>query len=163
MTIALQYFFLCEIVMRILNIKPYNAGFGWPRMTLNIHQKIVLALILFTFVISMYDNIFHLLLELLNGLFEWTEHLLDIGIENLFETSTHETQVIVFYILLSFIFYSLYRFYRFLPRWYNNLKKNLHLQKIETLSQWQALSLVQRFEWWLFFIAFISCLLFFSF
>jgi large-conductance mechanosensitive channel len=163
MTIALQCHFFCEIVMRILNLKQHNADFGRVRMTLNIHQKIVLSLILFTVVISMYDDIFHLLISVLHGVFEWVEHILDIGIENLLETGTHETQVIVFYILVTLIFLGLYRLYRFFPRWYNNLKKSLHLQKIETLSQWQALSLSKKFEWWLFFIVFFSCLLFFSF
>jgi hypothetical protein len=149
--------------MRILKLKQQYPGFGEMRMTLNIHQKIVLASILVTFVVLMYEELFHLFVGLFHGLFESIEHILDISIEHLLETNTHETQVIVFYILVSVIFYGLYRFYRFLPRWYNNLKKNLHQQKIETQAQWQGLSLIQRFEWWLFFIAFISCLLFFSF
>lgn len=132
-------------------------------MTLNIHQKIILAFVLFTFVIFMYEELFHLLIGLFHALFESLEHILDIGIEHLLETDTHETQVIVFYILFAFILYGLYRFYRFLPRWYDKLKKNLHQQKIETQAQWHNLPLIQRFEWWSFFVLFISGLIFFSF
>jgi hypothetical protein len=163
MTIALQYSSLREIIMRILKLKQHTLGFGEMRMTLNIHQKIILASVLVTFVVFMYEELFHLLVGLLHSVFESVEHILDIGIENLLETHTHETQVIVFYIITSVIIYGLYHFYRFLPRWYNHLKKNIHQQKLETQAQWHALPLIQRFEWWSFFVAFIACYLFFSF
>lgn len=149
--------------MSILKLKQYTPGFGEMRVTLNIHQKIILAFVLFTFVVFMYEELFHLIVGILHGTFESVEHILDMGIEQLLDTSTHETQVIVFYILVAIIFYGLYRFYRFLPRWYNSLKKSLYQQKIDTLSQWHALPLIQRFEWWSFLIVFICCFLFFSF
>jgi hypothetical protein len=162
-TIALQYFFLHGIVMRILKLKQHNLVFGEMRVILNIHQKIVLSLVLVSTVLLMYEELFHLVVGLFHGVFESVEHILDIGIEYLLDTSTHETQVIVFYILVAFIFYGLYRFYRFLPRWYSHLKKNLHQQKIETQTQWHGLPLIQRFEWWSFFVLYISCFIFFSF
>jgi hypothetical protein len=149
--------------MRILKLKHHPLCFGEMRVTLNIHQKIILASTLITFAVLMYEELFHLTIELLNGLFESIEHILDMGIENLLETHTHETQVIVFYILISVILYGLYRLYLFLPRWYDHLKKNIHQQKLETQAQWHELPLIQRFEWWSFFVAFIVCYLFFSF
>ena len=149
--------------MSILNLKQHSPDFRELKMTLNIHQKIILAFFSVNFLGLMYEELFHIFIELFHTLFESVEHILDIITEHLFDTSTHETQVIVFYTILPFILYSLYRLCRFLPRWYNNFKKNLHQQKAETLSQWRALSLVVRLEWWLFFFVYIFCLLFFSF
>lgn len=149
--------------MRILKLKQYASGFGEMRMTLTIHQKIILASVVLTFILLMYEELFHLLVELFHSVFETIEHVLDITIDALFETNTHETQIIVFYILIAVMSYGLYRFYRFLPRWYSQFKKNLYQQKIQTQTQWYALPLIQRFEWWSFFILFVACFIFFSF
>jgi hypothetical protein len=149
--------------MRILRLKQTDLGFREMKVTLNIHQKIVLTFALVTFVTLMYEEIFHLLAEFFHVLFESVENILDILIEHFLETNTHETQVIVFYILVPLIFLVLLQVYYWLPRLYRLLKRHLHRQKIETLAQWHALSLSVKFKWWLFFITFISCLLFFNF
>jgi hypothetical protein len=162
-TIALQCFPLRETVMRILKLEDHHFVFHDVKLALNIHQKILLALFSTTFILLLYEEIFHTLLNVLHGLFESAEHLLDIIIDAVFETSTHETQVIVFYILVPVILLTLYLFYRRLPHWYRHFKESLHQQKLETLAQWHGLPLIQRFEWWSFFVLYISCFIFFSF
>ena len=70
-------------------------------------------------------EVFHLLLELCHVLFEWSEEALDFIIEAMFDTSSHSTQIIVFYILMSVILYGLYRTVRGLPQFYRQQKINL--------------------------------------
>lgn len=70
-------------------------------------------------------EVFHLLLELLHMLFEWTEVSLDFLIELIFETSVHTTQVVVFYIIIAAILYALYRLWRGFPDFYSKKKQQL--------------------------------------
>jgi len=70
-------------------------------------------------------EVFHLLLESLHILFEWTETSLDFMIEVVFDTSLHTTQVVVFYIIIAGIFYGFYRLWRGLPNFYKRQKENL--------------------------------------
>jgi hypothetical protein len=149
--------------MRLLKLDYFPHYFAGKKEPLNIHQKIISAFVLFNLVVFMYEELFHFIVGIFHGLFESTEHLLDISIEYLFETHTHETQVIVFYILVACILYSLYWIYRFIPRCYAGLKKGFAEQKQQTIAQWQALPLLQKLEWWGFFVSFFSCWLFFSF
>jgi hypothetical protein len=149
--------------MRILKLQHDDFGFRGEKVSLNIHQKIALSFSVVTFLLLMYEEIFHLLAEFFHVMFESIENILDILIEHFLETSTHETQVIVFYILVPLIFLTLFQVYCWLPRLYRVLKRHLHRQKIETLAQWHVLPLTVKLEWWLFFISFFSCLIFFSF
>lgn len=149
--------------MRILKLKQHHSDFEELDLSLNIHQKIVFAFVLINFFLLAYDGLFQIIIGIFHALFESVEHLLDLCIEHLLDTGTHETQVIVFYILVAFIFFGLYRLYRFLPRWYDKLKKNLSRQKLNILSEWHRLPLLQRFEWWSFFVVYFACLVFFSF
>jgi len=54
-------------------------------------------------------EVFHLLLTILHTLFEWTEATLDFIIEVIFDTTVHNTQIVVFYILIAAMIYGLYR------------------------------------------------------
>lgn len=121
-------------------------------MTLNIYQKISIVLTLIVFVLLTYDVLFHGLFELLHVLFESVEYTLDLIIEHFFATGTHETQVIVFYILVPAIFYGLYLLFRFFCNLYYKVKYYFRQQKIETLMQWHALSLLEKTAWWCFLV-----------
>lgn len=149
--------------MRILKFEHHHFGFGEVRMHLNIHLKIILAFVSVNLIGMFYLELLHLIVGIFHLLFEYAEEFLDIVVEHFLETGTHETQVIVFYILSPAIFLLLYLLYRLFPRFYFKLKKNLHQQKLAALAEWQALPLVKRFEWWSFFVVYISCLVFFSF
>jgi hypothetical protein len=129
-------------------------------MGLNIHQKITLGFVLAVFILSMYDALLHLFLATLHILFESAEFVLDHLIEGFLETGTHETQIIVFYMLISMIGGGLYQLYRQLPRWQHHLKQLLQRQHAEALAQWQALSMPWKIVWWSFFITTLNCWLF---
>lgn len=103
-------------------------------MTSLAYQKTVNAsyLVGIVGVITMPDVIFGLLLELLHTLlelghflFELFEATLDHIVEHIFHTGTHETQIIVFYLMLSMAFGGLYYLWRIIPRFFRKLKENL--------------------------------------
>ncbi|MFA5984309.1 MAG: hypothetical protein WC782_09855 [Methylococcaceae bacterium] len=95
-------------------------------MTLN-HQKTLngfyiagIASIIFMpeLMLELSLELFHHVLEALHILFEFLESSLDHVVEHLFHTDLHQTQVIVFYILVSmaatagyFIWLAIYNFY----------------------------------------------------
>ncbi|MDD4906792.1 MAG: PilZ domain-containing protein [Methylobacter tundripaludum] len=64
--------------------------------------------------------LFELFLEFSHLAFEFIESNLDHLVEHLFETDVHQTQVIVFYIIVLFVFYGFYRLWQVVPpfcRW----------------------------------------------
>lgn len=116
-------------------------------------------------------ELLHFLVEvLLHGLhlaFEFIEINLDHLIEHLFHTDLHQTQVIVFYILLSFGLYGLYRLLRVLPSFCRRCKRNLFacwLRRKESLQfYWQEQSLFDKFKLIIIGIAVIASYVFFGF
>lgn len=129
-------------------------------MNLNIQQKIIIATVLIIFVLSFYDDLFHLLLEIFHLLFEGMEFVLDLIIEYLLEMGTYKTQVVVFYILVAIICYGVYRLYRFISNRYHKLEQFLHKQKQQTLAEWNSLSMLEKVACWCFSIIAINAWLF---
>lgn len=121
-------------------------------MSLNIHQKISLAVTTAILMFSMYDVLFHFLLWLLHILFESAEYALDVTIEHLFDIGNRETQIIVFYLLMAVLSGSIYKLYRQLPSWTGKLKQRLIQQVYETFMQWEGLSMLGKIAWWSFFL-----------
>jgi hypothetical protein len=83
-------------------------------------------------VLTMPDSVFglvvelsHLALELAHVLFELFESALDHFIEHTFHTGTKETQIIVFYIILTLALGGLYFVFRTTQRLLNTLKDKL--------------------------------------
>jgi hypothetical protein len=83
-------------------------------------------------VIAMPDAVFGLLLELLHTLFECThllfeifEAALDHLVEHIFHTEVHETQIIVFYLMVCMAFGGLYYLWLTMPRFFRKLRENL--------------------------------------
>ncbi len=132
-------------------------------MNFGVKHKIILLSALSTFIVFAYDSVFHILFVILHGLFEWAEYFLDGCIEHLLETSTHETQVIVFYILVSLISYGLYRFYCSLPHRYQQFKNSLVKDKAEILTCWHALSFLSKIKYTSIFLAALSLWFYFGF
>ena len=132
-------------------------------MILNIHQKIGLLVVTAILMTSMYDLIFHFLLWLLHLLFESAEFMLDHLIEGLFEIGNRETEIVVFYLLVSLIATAIYKLCQFLPSWQHKLKQNVEQQKTETLTQWHELSALKKMAWWSFFLTAFNCWLYLSF
>ena len=115
---------------------------------------------LMVFIFSMYDTLLHLFLAILHILFEIAEFILDHFVEHLFDIGNRETEIVVFYILISLIGSAVYKLYRALPRWKDKIKQSLEQQKTQALMQWQAISVLGKIAWWTFFIATFNCWLF---
>ena len=125
-----------------------------------IHRKIIygLALIGIVFMITMPDvvmgflfELVHLFFELLFISFEWIETLFDHIVEDLFHTELHQTQTIVFYLLVGLFVFPLYYLGRMLLRLFFRLKETLieewALKKTSAILFWQDLSLIDKIKW----------------
>lgn len=128
-------------------------------MILTTYQKISYGLVLIGIVImiAMPDVVIGLLFELAHLLFEvvfisfeWLESLLDHLVEHLLHTELHETQTIVFYLLVSIAVLPLYYLWRLLRRLFFWLKESLHtawvVYKNHTIVYWQNLSLIDKIK-----------------
>ncbi len=136
-------------------------------MILSINRKVAYGLILtvIVIVILMFDTLFGLLLELIHVSYELFEHSLDMLIEHIFHTDRQDTQVIVFYLMLSIAGYALYQLYQLLrtmPRRYREFKENLAdawLQlKKEITAYWHGLSPIGKTKCLMGFMASITCM-----
>jgi hypothetical protein len=92
----------------------------------------------------------HFFFEFLFILFEWIESTLDKLVEHLFHTELHQTQTIVFYLLIGIAVYPFYYLWRMLLRLFLHLKETLPsawmLYKIRTTLYWQDLSLLDKIK-----------------
>ncbi|MDD1620319.1 MAG: PilZ domain-containing protein [Methylococcaceae bacterium] len=91
-----------------------------------------------------------LVLHLLHLGFEYLELSLDHAVEHLFHTGRHETQIIVFYVLVSFALIILYFLGRKVPSAWSRLSKRLLLfwlrKKSSCLYFWRQQSLVDKIK-----------------
>ena len=102
--------------------------------------------------------VFELLFEVADIAFEWVETLFDHLVEHLFHTELHDTQIIVFYTLMSIIAYPLYYLGRMLLRLVFRLKETLPARLAlykaramlfwqDVVFDWQDLSLIDKIKW----------------
>ena len=123
-------------------------------MTSNTYRNIIYSLValIVIIIIALPDVviefghfIFELLYELADVSFEGIETLLDHIVEHLFETELHETQTIVFYILIALIAFPVYYLCRLLTRLFFRLKNSVPaawaLYKTRATIYWRELSL----------------------
>ena len=128
-------------------------------MILTTHQKITFGLVLIGIVIfvTMPDVVIGLLIELVHLFvevlfisFEWLESLLDHVVEHLLHTELHETQTIVFYILMGIVALPLYYLWRVLPGVFFRTKENVQVIWAQYKNQiglyWQDLSLIDKIK-----------------
>ncbi|MCX7097874.1 MAG: hypothetical protein NTV43_08230 [Methylococcales bacterium] len=131
-------------------------------MTLSTSQKIIYSLVLLGIAIlvtipdvvfSFLFELFHLFFELLFILFEWLESSLDTVIEHLLETELHQTQTIVFYLIVLIIAYPAYYLYKKLKQLYLRLKRNfqtaqssLNNLKSDVKFFWHDMTLIDRMK-----------------
>ncbi|MGZ5007498.1 MAG: PilZ domain-containing protein [Methylobacter sp.] len=128
-------------------------------------------------VITLPDVVFGLLLELLHFLseiflhvlhlaFEFIESNLDHLVEHLFETDVHQTQIIVFYILVPFVLYGLYRLWRVVPVFYRWCKKKQFAywsrKKANLLFYWREQSTFEKLKLVVIGATVITCYIFFG-
>jgi len=128
-------------------------------MILTTHQKITFGLVLISIVIflTMPDVVIGLLIELAHLFFEvvvisfeWLESLLDHVVEHLLHTELHETQTIVFYILMGIVALPLYYLWCVLPGVFFRTKENVQVIWAQYKNQiglyWQDLSLIDKIK-----------------
>ncbi|NOT10414.1 MAG: hypothetical protein HOP23_01025 [Methylococcaceae bacterium] len=145
-------------------------------MTTFTYQKTVHAsyLVVIAGIITMPDVIFglvaelmHLLFELAHLLFEFLESTLDHLVEHVFHTEVHETQVIVFYLIVSMGAAALYYLFRSIPGAYHNVKNNIIETWLEykrsALRYWTEQSLINKFKWIVIVNTGLVCLFLFGF
>lgn len=110
--------------------------------------------------------LFEHFLESLHLAFEFIELNLDKLVEHLFETDLHQTQVIVFYIIASFVFYGLYRLGRAVPPFCRQCKKNQiaywSRKKASLLFHWREQSLFNKIKLVVIGAAAVTCYIFFG-
>ena len=102
--------------------------------------------------------VFELLFEVADISFEWIETLFDHLVEHLFHTELHQTQIIVFYLLMSIAAYPFYylcrlllrRFFRFketLPATGALYKARAAFYRHAAVIYWQDLPLTDKIKW----------------
>ena len=115
------------------------------RRTVNISYLIGIAI-----AVTMPDLVFGSLLELGHILFEFIEEILDKFIEHIFHTDLHQTQIIVFYLMLSIAFGGIYYLWRVLPplccQWKENFLTAWSRNKTRASCYWQQLSLINKIK-----------------
>lgn len=108
----------------------------------------LMAVIVPDVLIGLTLSLLHLLFEILHLTFEFIESALDEMVEHLFHTDTHETQLIVFYLLCSVAVCFLYRLTRAIPGYYQRLKIYFYTTtayyKIRLIRYWSAVSPIQK-------------------
>jgi hypothetical protein len=99
-------------------------------------------------VIGFLFELVHLFFEIVFISFEWIESTLDHLVEHLFQTELHQTQTIVFYMMVVIVLLPLYYLSRRLLRLYFRLKKTLPdawaQYKIRVTLYWQDLSFIGK-------------------
>lgn len=124
-------------------------------MHTQVYRKILFHLSLFgvafSILVAMYDVIFHFLLESTHIIFEIIESGLDKLVEYFFHTELHETQLIVFYILLVVGGIIIYLAWKALVHLCSGISQNLNNEWTELRdaisSDWQRLSMTERVVW----------------
>jgi hypothetical protein len=98
--------------------------------------------------VGFYDVIFTDILEFFHLIFEVVEMALDKVVEHVFETELHETQLIVFYILLVLCGVLIYFVWKVLVQLFSGVGQNFHQEYSElkeaVVSDWQGMSMVHR-------------------
>ncbi len=114
---------------------------------------IIIMIIMLTapdLIVDPLTNIFHFIYESLLHLahlsFEAIEELLDTLVERLFETEVHETQTIVFYLMILLAGIPAYILWRLLPWLKGKLIAIVLKNKNHFLTYWSSLSLLEKIK-----------------
>jgi hypothetical protein len=111
---------------------------------------IILPDIVFGWLFELLHFLLELVVEFADILFEWIESSLDKVVEHTFHTDLHDTQIIVFYIMMSVLGYGIYRVTRVMPRYYEWSKEKLIFawlfNKTRVFFYWQTMSLMEKIK-----------------
>jgi hypothetical protein len=111
---------------------------------------VTLSIAMYDTVIDLFLNILHLLFELLHFAYEWLELGIEHGVEHIFHTSRHGSQIITFYILLLLAGLLSYWLWKVLPRCYRRLIQfvvySWDRRKTECQAYWLSLPLAHKIK-----------------
>jgi hypothetical protein len=111
---------------------------------------LVIIVVMPDVIIDLLHGLLELLLAIGHTLFEIIEVTLDALIEHAFHTDLHQTQIIVFYILLLLIFYGLLRLWRAVLGYYRDYKEKWRIAKARHQAQlmdyWQNGGLLKKIQ-----------------
>jgi hypothetical protein len=94
--------------------------------------------------INTYDVLFGSVLEAFHILFEVIEVVLDKAVESIFDTGVHDTQTIVFYLLVAIGLGICYGLSHFFIRFFHALTDTCASCKALTKLYWHDTSLIQK-------------------
>ncbi len=111
---------------------------------------ILMPHLLFELTVEFLHLLLEWLIELGDIVFEWVELSLDTLIELLFETDLHDTQIIVFYIIMSVIGFFVYRLSLLIPGIYRRTLNKLIAfylnRKTQLILYWRNLTLPNKIK-----------------
>jgi hypothetical protein len=111
---------------------------------------LITLIILPDVVFGVFFGLVHIVLELAHMLFEFIEVNLDRIVEHIFDTDVHQTQIIVFYLMLALALAGVYSLRNPALRAYHQSKENLldvWLEKKAFASiYWRELSLINKIK-----------------
>ena len=117
-------------------------------MTSSIFRSLIFKLsvigVVFGLLLNFGDSIIHLIFESIHILFEIVEVTLDNIVETLFETGVHQTQIIVFYLMIVIAVVVLYYSYHALLGCYRFIVATCVEFKTITVTFWQNLNLMHK-------------------
>lgn len=100
--------------------------------------------------LELLHGLLELIMEAVHLLFEMLESALDTIIEHTLNTGTHQTQIIVFYIIAFAAFYGLVRLWRAVPRVYQRCKESITstkaFYKAQAEDYWHGLQFAQKLK-----------------
>jgi len=104
--------------------------------------------VIFDFLIGLFDLFIENFIEAMHLLFELIEYNLDHLVEFLFHTNVHDTQTIVFYIIIGLGLLGLYAFMRTIPPFFikqwRNYRVFIHRKKSSFLYCWREKPLMYK-------------------
>jgi hypothetical protein len=104
--------------------------------------------VIFDFLVGLFDLFIENFIEAMHLLFELIEYNLDHLVEFLFHTNVHDTQTIVFYIIIGLGLLGLYAFIRMIPPFFikqwRNYRMFIHRKKSSFLYCWREKPLMYK-------------------
>lgn len=120
-----------------------------------IYQKVFFHMsllgIILSILVGFYDVIFGYIFEFTHLLFEIVEMGLDKMVEHFFETGVHETQLIVFYLLLAIGGVLVYLVWKTLVIFWDSVSHGIHEEwtsfKDAVTNDWNEMTVANRIIW----------------
>lgn len=138
-----------------------------PSTILILCVVLVIVVVIPDVIFELLHGLFELVLQLLHTLFDILEVILDNLVEHLFDTNLHDTQIIVFYILMALGAYGAYLAWRLsLKVCRRCMERWTHAQtayKTQVSDYWQHLGSLKKFQVVLLGTTSISIIFFFLF